>query len=142
MGLLFRDVTLTATKPQAIDERATVSEFVTDRNELAAVCVVDLPLAAWIGAAIGLVPPSIAKESVDESDLTAALLENVGEVMSVLSSVFNANGGNHIRRGQVHAPGHLPPAPVSQLARAVGGRCDFAVEVAGYGKGNFSLVVL
>lgn len=142
MGLLFREVTLTAGRPQAVTELTLITEFVSDRNALGAVCVIDLPLAAWIGAAIGLLPPGIAKESVDEKSLTSGLLENVGEVMSVLASVFNATGGSHVRRGDVHAPGSLPPAAVSQLARAAGGRCDFTVEVAGYGKGSFSLVVV
>ena len=57
----------------------------------------------------------------------------------MLSSVFNVGDRPHVRLGDVHPPATLPPAHVSRLARSLGGRCDFTVQVAGYGSGGCSL---
>lgn len=116
--------------------------YVDDATIVRAVMVADLPFSAYAGAAIGLVPVHGAESAIAEKKLPETLEENLNEVLNIAASLLNAEGLPHLRLYQVYAPGNLPPADVSNCARILGGRLDLAVEIAGYGKGRLSVVVL
>jgi hypothetical protein len=100
----------------------------------------DLPLSAWVGAAIGLVPFRGAQGCVEDGELTPMVRDNLYEVLNVLSSVLNRPGASHQKLYAMHEPGSLPPADVMSWAKVVVGRLDLAVSVAGYGSGALGLV--
>lgn len=141
-ALLGRPVEVAVDVPlvPAPDEPHVLTVYLDDRHRLAAVGVLDLALAAYAGAALGLVPAPVARELVDAGQLRGDLAENVAEVANVLGALFNLPGAPHLRLHQVFVPGELPPADVSVLARTVGRRVDLAVTLAGYGAGRLALV--
>ena len=140
--LLGRDVDVAPCDPvvPAPDRPATLAVFVDDALATTCVGVMDLPLSAWVGAAIGLVPFGGAQGCVEDGELTPMVRDNLYEVLNVLSSTLNRPGASHQKLYAMHEPGSLPPADVMSWAKVVVGRIDLSVSVAGYGSGALGLV--
>ncbi|WP_028047247.1 hypothetical protein [Cellulomonas sp. URHE0023] len=144
-GLVGRDIAVTTGGPM-IDHRAEggalMGVYVDNRLKLTALVLLDLPLAAHLGASLGLVPVRVANEAIEESMLPPALLENAGEILNVLASLFNAEGAPHVKLDRLYEPGFPVPADVATWVLAYVRRTDLEMDVAGYGPGCFSLLVI
>ena len=142
-GLLGRDVTVGIGKPVASgqDEPTCIGVFVDDRTTMLGLCIVDLPLSGAMGGALGLMPPGGVEDMVAEKDLSKMVLDNVYEVVNILSALLNVEGAPHAKLYVLHLPGEVLPNDVAAQAAALGNRLDLDVEVAGYGKGSMSLVL-
>ena len=136
-GLLGRSVDVLDGQPmQAADlARSVRAVYIDDAHQMSAVVGLDLPLAANIGAALGLVPPGGAKACVEDKELSPMLAENVSEVCNVLTTVLNREGNPHLRLLQVFLPGQDAPSDAMGQLLALGCRLDLNVNVAGYGTG-------
>jgi len=108
---------------------------------LAAVLVVDLPGAARLGSALGLLPPSGVDDAVDENRLSDLLQENCYEVLNVLSAALNVVGVPHVRLYEMYGPDAPLPADVAALTARAGERLDVVLSIAGYGDVRVSVVV-
>jgi hypothetical protein len=141
--LLGRSVTVGIANPVRGDELAStlVSVYVDDLLTLAGVIGLDLPLAVYAGAAIGLMPPAGAQDCVDQGALTSILAENATEVCNILSGLLNRPGSPHIRLYQTFLPGDPLPNDAAGHMVAIGRRLDLTVDVAGYGSGRLSLAL-
>lgn len=120
---------------------ASVAVFVTDQMKMAGLALIDLPLSAYVGGALALLPPGGVADMVEESDLSDLVVENVFEVANVMAGIFNTPGASHVKLFQLFEPGEPLPPDVREAAAAYGARLDLVVSVAGYGKGSLSLVV-
>jgi hypothetical protein len=142
--LLGRGITVRPADPvRAADLNETlVSLYVDAGLRLAAVVGMDLSLAVFSGAALGLLPPGGAQDAVAKGQLSPMLAENVGEVCNVLNGLINREGMPHVRLYQTFAPGESPPTDAAGQLLALGRRLDLKVEVAGYGSGKFSMVLV
>jgi hypothetical protein len=144
-GLLGREVNATvgtgAVEPH-VHPGAAVGVYVDDLLALRALVVVDMPLAAWMGAAIALVPRGTAQSAVDDGLITPALFENTAEILNVAASLFNADGAPHLRLYETFAPRETLPADVQKWVLAYVRRLDMELEVTGYGGGRISVLVL
>jgi hypothetical protein len=139
--LLGREVTVApADPPRAEDLRtAVVAVYVDDGLRLSAVLVLDLSLAAFAGAALGLMPVGGAEDCIGEKSLSPTLAENVSELCNVLTALLNREGAPHLRLYQLHLPGAALPSDVAAHALALGNRLDLSVSVARYGAGHLWL---
>ena len=100
-----------------------------------------LPLAAYAGAALGLVPLPRVQEAIESGVLTDDLTENFNEFVNVMASVFNENPeAPHLKLYKVHAVGEKLPSDVASSLGYVVRRLDLRVEVSGYGAGRLSSV--
>lgn len=81
--LLGREVTVALEDPPAGESIPVVAVFVHDSLALAGLIGFDLPLAANIAAAIGLVPPGGAEAAVEDGELSSMLGDNLTEVCNV-----------------------------------------------------------
>jgi hypothetical protein len=140
-GLLGRDVEVSPADPLRVGDlpRTAVAVYVDDTMRMSAVAGLDLPLAANVGAAIGLVPPGGAQACVEDKELSPMIAENFTEVCNVLTTLLNREGAPHLRLHQVFLPGQTAPGDASSRLLALGSRLDLDVLVAGYGSGRFSL---
>ncbi len=142
--LLGRDVTLVPATPFAPgpDTAASVAVYVDDSLRISALIACDLPLSSYMGAAIGLVPPGGAQAAVDDGRLTDVLEENLYEVLNIAASMFNVEGADHLRLHALHPAGPPldPQLRISTLT--LGRREDLRVDIAGYGAGALSIVLL
>lgn len=140
--LLGRVITVSPGRPiKAADLQKLflVSVYVDANLEMKAVVGMDLPLAVYAGAAIGLIPASGAEACLEERQLTPMIAENVTEVCNILSSLLNREGHPHLKMYQTHLPGQMPPADAIGYLLALGRRVDLNVDVQGYGEGRFTM---
>jgi len=123
------------------DVPAAIAEFVTDADETACLCIIDGKFGVRVGAALVMVPSTVAEESVTKNELPDHHLENVREVVNIFGRMLNSASTPHVRLADLHRwPGELPEG-VTALLAAPEYRRDFAVQVDGYGEGRFSLLV-
>lgn len=144
-AILGRDVDVT-TGAEAVDPAqapgAVVGVYTQDSLALAAVVILDLPLAAYVGAALALIPRGGAEAAVEDGVLPDSLLENTAEILNVTTSLFNVDGAPHHRLYATYAPGATLPADVAQWVLAYIPRLDLTVEVQGYGPGRLSVLLV
>jgi hypothetical protein len=144
LGMLGRDVTVAPAEPWAPSLRdvGAMAAYVDDSFRLRALICCNLQLSVALGASIALIPAAVAAASVEEGRLTQDMAENLNEVLNIFAALFNRPNTPHVRLYAVHLPGDPPPADLSAQARALGKREDLHVEVAGYGGGRLSLVLV
>ena len=144
-GLLGRDVEAVV-GVGAIDPRqhpgAMVGAYVDDTLQLRALVVADVPLCAYVGASIALVPPTAAAQCVEDGLLTPNLYDNTSEVLNVAASLFNADGAPHVRLYEAYAPREMLPGDIAKWVTAFVARLDMEVTIAGYGTGRLSVLVI
>jgi hypothetical protein len=142
--LLDREITLTPAAPQAPGPNTptTIAIYVDDYLRISALIICDLELSAYAGAALGLVPIPAAEAAIEAGALTDVLKENFFEVLNIASSMFNAPGADHLRLHEVHAAGDPLSPQVRALALTLGRREDFHIDIAGYGAGHVSVVLV
>jgi hypothetical protein len=142
--LLGRSVTVSPGQPmKAADIARTllVSIYVDDGMKMRAVVGMDLPLAVYAGAAIGLIPIGGAEASIGERKLSPMIAENVTEVCNIFSSLLNREGQPHLKMYQTHLPGEQPPMDAVGYLLALGRRLDLNVDVQGYGTGKLAIAL-
>jgi hypothetical protein len=142
--LLDRDVRLEPGSPVVPGPAvpATVATYVDDQDCVRAVISCDLALSARAGAAIGLVPSSGADRAIRSGCVDGVLVDNLAEVLDVAASLFDGNHGTHVRLQGLHAAGHDLPGDVLARALTLGRRADVRLEIAGYGDGRLSVVLV
>jgi len=144
-GLLGREVEVRTGAPMVDPSAgggALVGVYVDRLLTLRALCLMDVPAAARVGAAIGLVPARVAEECAVGELLEPGLEDNAREVLNVLSSLFNAEDAPHVRLDAVYAPREPLPVDVAPWVKAYVRRTDLEIDIAGYGGGGFSLLVI
>lgn len=140
--LLGREVTVGTGTPVASTRArpAAIAVFVDDRLRTLAVSLLDLPLCGATGGALGLLPVPVVTEMVEAQALSETLLENLYEVVNILSVLFNVPGAPHAKLHKLYAPGEALPGDVRAYACTLGFRVDLDVGVAGYGNGRLSII--
>jgi hypothetical protein len=139
--LVGRPVELSDGDPVPAHPTNVVAVYVDDMLGLAAALVVDLPGAARLGSALGLLPPSGVDDAVDEDRLSDLLQENCYEVLNVLAAALNVAGVPHVRLYEMYGPDAPLPADVAALTARAGERLDVVLSIAGYGDVRVSVVV-
>ncbi len=115
--------------------------YATDDGELAALTIVDGPLGARAGAALSMVPQTVADEAIKKNELTDTLVENIREVINIFARFLNSAKTPHVRLvNAVLLPNELEPK-IKALHLAPEFRRDIVVQIEGYGSGRFSILV-
>lgn len=130
-----------AADPPPEKKDPTVALYAND-DEPVALCVADLALAAHAGAALVLVPQVVAEECLQKGELEESISESFGEVLNVFAQLFAKPGAPRVYLKTVHPPTEPLPDEVSQLMENPAARLDLLVDVAEYGGGLFSVLVL
>jgi DNA-binding response OmpR family regulator len=140
--LLAREVDLAHGEPvvPTLGTRVAVGAYVDERLRMRALVVTDLALAAHAGAAVGLLSPEAAAELISGDSLSAAVFENLAEVLDVCTGLLNGPALPRLRLYACYSPNDVLPGDVSALLRSQGTRLDLTVEVVGYGTGGLSVV--
>ena len=138
--LMGRATTVTASAaPNKFKETCHTARYLTRDDKLAALCQVDFELAAFLGAALAMVPVGAAQDCVKEGKLSANLTDAFREVANILAGVLCVNGAPHVRWTEVATTlGALPADAKAVLAKPCD-RVDFRVEVEGYGGGQLTV---
>jgi hypothetical protein len=142
--LLGRDVTLSPATPfaPAPDTAASVAVYVDDQLRISALILCDLAFSAHAGAAIGLIPVGGAQAAIDDGKITDTITENLYEVLNIAASMFNVAGADHLRLHALHPAGPPLDPQLRISALTLGRREDLTIDIAGYGAGAVSVVLL
>ncbi len=142
--LLGRDVTLSPATPfaPAPDTAASVAVYVDDQLRISALILCDLAFSAHAGAAIGLIPVGGAQAAIDDGKITDTITENLYEVLNIAASMFNVAGADHLRLHALHPAGPPLDPQLRISALTLGRREDLTIDIAGYGSGAVSVVLL
>lgn len=121
---------------------AVVGLYVDDQQASAAIVVMDLALAAYSGAALGLIPVGGAQAALEDGELPQNLRENCYEVLNIMASLFNVPDAPHLRLYAAYYPDEVLRADVRDVALRTAGREDIRVEIGRYGAGTMSIVTV
>ena len=118
-----------------------VAVYTDDQGSVAALCVCDMSLASHAGAALSLIPAGVAAEAARTGVMPASIAENLYEVANVAASLFNADGGPHLKLREVVTTAQALPAGLSEMAARASERIDLEVNITGYGQGQMSVLL-
>ncbi len=116
-----------------------VATFISDTDELVAVCVCDPKFVAYSGSAFSMVPVAVADEMARSLDFTEAVTANFHEVMNICSRLLMSDASEHLRLDKT-----LMPADGASFVAALqerGELSDFQVDIDGYGEGYMAVLV-
>lgn len=116
-----------------------VGVYVSDDGTPVALCLTDASLSACWGSALSLLPVGMAREAAKSRQLTAAMLENLREMVNICTRLVMSEHSPHLRLDDVYRAGSLPAAAAALCATARG-RCDFQIALPKYGSGQFALL--
>jgi hypothetical protein len=141
--LLGKKVSGTEVDPGPLDgaDRTVRGVYMADGQAPGAVYLIDLELAAAMGAALVMMPAGMVKESTAEGALVAGLVENSFEVLNVASRVINRAGGVHYKLREQVQPGTATPEDVVPVIEAPSQRVDLELTVDGYGSGRLAILI-
>ncbi len=112
-----------------------------ESGDLAAVVALDLSLASNAAAALVLVPPGAVSDCIRAGQLSANLLENLGEVLNVCTRLFNSPGQPHVKLVSILQCPPDPPADALKLVAHPASQLHIEMSIAGYGGGKLGLFV-
>jgi hypothetical protein len=78
---------------------------------------------------------------IDEVDPTPAVMENLYEVLNVLTSTLNLPNAPHVRITRMHSLRAALPGDVTALTTSIGNRLDLVIDISGHGKGRLALIL-
>ncbi len=112
--------------------------YINPEGETIAICLADKPGAAYMSAALSLVPPHQAETAASSGNLSEMMVGNLYEVMNILTRLVMDDESMHLKLDKV-----LPADEIDSLAALTesGSRCDFSVSVPKYGDGVLSFLI-
>jgi len=140
-GLLNRDVTgvkIPAFVPAAAD---TCLAAVYQGNDGAtlAVCVCDLDLVSYAGAALVLVQPPVAKEVIATRKLDPGLTENFQEILNICATLLTGADIPHVKLGPSYVNRSDWPDEVVKFVAPARSSAAMKITIAGYGAGRIGI---
>lgn len=141
-NLFGKKVTAKKTAPLAPEEvkRSVVAVYVRDDGSAGALAIADLPLVAFAGAALALIPPGFAREVAATGKLPDNIHENFAEILNVGSRWFNSPRTPHVTLRDLMYKPQAFAADVGAILASPGPRLDVEVSVPGYGEGKLTLL--
>ncbi len=142
LGMLFDGL---AVKPGAKFDitpksSAYIAVYVTDSGAPAALCACDVAFAANSGAALSLLPPTVAKDAAKTQQLTDVMVANLREVMNICTRLVLRENTPHLRLDTLCPAAELPAAAAA-IVGAAKGRIDFEIALGKYGGGLFAVLI-
>lgn len=141
-GLVGADVATTpASAPMTTKEAYVIADYVEDDGSLTGLCLADVKIANFLGAALAMIPANAAEKDARAKKLSDEVKDNIQEIFNIAASLFNASGGTHHRFRRLYLPHKedLPPE-VEAVLKSPAARGDYALSVPGYGDGKLSVL--
>lgn len=142
-SMVGRQVQAKAAAPIKPTDKVVTAVYADDQGSAVAACVVELKLAACLGAALVAIPKGAALEASAQGSLPESMAESLNEVLNITAQLFRQESVNHrIALSDVFHPGQELPGDLAAALKQPRARLDFEVEISGYGGGVMSLIEL
>lgn len=122
----------TAVKPCAL------AVFVDNEDQVMGLLVCPLVTAAYMGAALSLLPKGVADDCARAGKLDESLIDNFGEVANICSSFFTEQLGLRVHYKAV-VPKAAAPLPEHKSFLQTATRVDVLIDIPNYGSGALSV---
>ena len=134
-GLLGRPVSAGESGPPRTTGAGAVARYRTNASAQRMLLVVEMAVAASIGAALSRLPPGMAEEFISEGAVSETAYENLCEVLNVLSQVVPGDGERWFLEGVKVLPNLRDHGDVEE-ATALSWLRPVQVSVQGYPTGS------
>jgi hypothetical protein len=108
--------------------------YINGEGETVATCSVALPTAAALGCSLSMIPPGGAEGMVEDAELSGMAVDNLYEVMNILSSLLMSDSTAHLKLASVQEGADARHDGAAEEA--------YTLDLGAYGKGelvfNFS----
>lgn len=137
--MLRRNVTAVAApvKPAGIKTAGLYSS--SNTNTTVAICMADIPFAAYAGAALSMIPAGAAQDCIKANELDEMMQDNFGEVLNMCSRLFGEQDNKRIVLTNKIFPPSALPNDVNQSLSEGANKLDLEIEIDGYGKGSIAM---
>jgi hypothetical protein len=126
--------------PEGTDPVA-IGSYVDDDQVLRACAWLDLPAAAALGAAMGMLPQVRLQEMLDTGELDDEVFDNLHETLNIASSMLNSDSSMHLRVRELERPEQGVSEDVLELLGEPRAAGYYHIEVAEYGSGVMSFTL-
>jgi hypothetical protein len=139
-GLFDRPIQLAASPKfePGFSKAAVVAVYTGAGDEPVGLLVCSVQAAAYLGAALSLLPKPVAEDAIKKGALDDNLLENFREVANICSSLFAEQAGARVHL-QAVVNKVVAPIAAYKVLFASPNRADVTLEVPGYGPGVISV---
>lgn len=136
--LLGRNVAVEAAPfPAGGHEPTAVAVYESTQGNIAGVCLCDIGLVHYAGAALCLIP---AGSRLKAAELDWALADNFHEVLNICAQLFAGPDERRIRLRSALFGKDVRASQTEDLIAALPWRLDVTVSIAGYGTGHMSVL--
>lgn len=126
--------------PEGADPVA-IGSYVDDNQVLRACAWLDLPAAAALGAAMGMLPQVRLQEMLETGELDDEVFDNIHETLNIAGSLLNSGSSTHLRVRELERPEEGVSEDVLELLGEPRAAGYYHVEVAEYGSGVLSFTL-
>ncbi len=110
--------------------------YCADDGTPCAVASLDFLFAAYLGAALAMMPPGAAQDAAKTGKMSELLMDCTKEVLNVSAQLMNKPGRQHVALNRVVSGLQgLPPEIRAKMATARFQK-EYDLEIAGYGRGR------
>ncbi len=140
MGLLFEGLTVEPGTPVSGEGAGNIAgTYIDSDDKLAAICVCDIEFASYAGSSLTMLPKGVAEDIVLSKEPTEPLLDNLAEVLNIISRLFIRENTPHLRYDQRYMHNDMTDE-IRELIASSPGRVDLKMNIPNYGMGNISLI--
>lgn len=137
--LFGKDIELTESSPVEQSNTSVVGSYVDGEGKVIGAVIMDLPCACYTAAALSMVPPDIASESISSGVIEDNLRDNVYEVLNVGVSFFSDGTTPDMRLKDMYVGSKEEMQGVSDVLKNAYTELHVDVSISGYGNGASSL---
>jgi len=138
LSMLFGEGFEIGEAPEPDADGSYAGIFVNPDGEAVAACIADRGGAAYMSAALSMVPPHAAKQAAETGIMSEMMVGNLYEVMNILTRMVMSDDTPHLKLTEVvEATGNDSIAGLAESAT----RVDFSVSIPKYGDGVMSFLV-
>lgn len=121
-------------------EAFQAADFISPEGETVAAFVCDLPLTAYAGAALTMIPAAGAEDAVKTGDVSKLMLDNTYEVVNIISQFLMNNHTPHLKLSKMYSAKEAPDA-LKEMVGKTAEQISFKVDIPNYGSGNISIMI-
>lgn len=140
LGILLGDnLTVEYRKLPTTFEKTFAAIYVDAAGNPGALCLCDIPFAAYAGGALTMMPPNSTEYAVEDEELTPVLTQNLYEIMNICTRLVINDDTPHLRLTKVVEAQEIEDTIEQFLA--LGNRGDYDLNIPRYGKGTLTFLV-
>ncbi len=141
--IIAKDVQVSQATTAPAGEGKVTAVYRDDQGQPLSCCICELPLAAFLGAALVRMPAAAAKDAIAAGTLPENLRDNLFEVLNIAAQLFRPRAARHrVSLSALHLAAEPLGGELSSALASPASRVDVEVSIPGYEAGKMTLATL